>query len=92
MVSAHLPLEMSLFSNPLWYFQNASTCKVLVSYCYNIKDKFCLKISDSYLEKNKSYGCVKNDMLYSDNANIINTRLTISIYLFIIYLCNISRG
>ena len=47
MVNAPLPLKMSLFSNPLWYFQNASTCKV--SYCYNIKDKFCLKISDSYI-------------------------------------------
>ena len=23
MVNAHLPLKMSLFSNPLWYFQNA---------------------------------------------------------------------
>ena len=49
-----------------------------MSYCYNIKDKLCLKISDSYLKKNKSYGCVKNGMLYSDNAKIINTRLTIS--------------
>ena len=53
MVNAHLPLKMSLFSNPLWYFQNAKTCKVLVAYCYNIKDKFCLKISDSYPKKNK---------------------------------------
>ena len=47
MVNEHLPLKMSLFSNPLWHFQNAYTCKVLVSYCYNIKDKFCLKILDS---------------------------------------------
>ena len=23
MVNAHLPLKMSLFSSPLWYFQNA---------------------------------------------------------------------
>ena len=68
MVNAHLPSNMSLFSNPLWYFQNAKTCKVLASYCYNIKDKFCLKISDSYLKMNKSYGCVKNGVLYSDNA------------------------
>ena len=22
MVNAHLPIKMSLFSNPLWYFQN----------------------------------------------------------------------
>ena len=43
---------------------------MLVSYCYNIKDKFCLKISDSYFSTNKSYGCVKNGMLYSDNAKI----------------------
>ena len=49
MVNAHLPLKMSIFSSPLWYFQNAKTFKALVSYCYNIKDKFCLKISDSYL-------------------------------------------
>ena len=50
---------------------------MLVSYCYNIIDEFCLKISDSYLKKNKSYGCVKNGMFYSDNAKNINTRLTI---------------
>ena len=50
-----------------------------VSYCYNIKDKLCLKCSDSYFLKIKSYGCVKNGMLYSDIAKIINTRLTISI-------------
>ena len=82
MVNAHLPLKMSLFSNPLWYFQNILTYKVLMSYCYNIKDKFCLKISDLHLKKNKSYGCVKNGMLYSDNAKIINTLLTISMILY----------
>ena len=49
--------------------------KVLVSYCNNIIDKFCLTISDSYLCKNKSYGCVMNGMLYSDNANIKNMQL-----------------
>ena len=26
---------------------------------------------------NKGYGCVKNGMLYSDNAKIINMRFTI---------------
>ena len=82
MVHAHLPLKMPLFSSPLWYFQNAQTCQVLVSYGYNIKDKFCLKISDSYLLKNKSYGYVKNGMSYSDNAKIINTRLTMSMSLY----------
>ena len=45
----------------------------LVSYCCNIKDKFWLKFSDSYLKKDKSYGCVKNGMLYSDNAKFENT-------------------
>ena len=56
---------------------------MLLSYCYNIKDKFCVKISYSYLKKKKkSYGCVKNDMLYSDNAKIVNTRLTISMSLY----------
>ena len=55
---------------------------MLVSYCYNIKDKFCLNFSDSYLKKNKSNGCVKNDMLYSYNAKIINTRLTFSMIHF----------
>ena len=47
--------------------------RTIVSYCYNIKDKICLKISDSYLLENISYGYVKNGMLYSDNAKIINT-------------------
>ena len=82
MVNAHLPLKTSLFSNPLLYFQNAYTCKVLVSYCYNIKEKFCLKISDSYPKKNKIYGCVKNGMLYSDNTKIIHLGLTISMILY----------
>ena len=54
---------------------------MLVSYCYNIKDKFCLTISDSYLKKNKSYGCVKNGVLYSDNAKIISTHKTICLIL-----------
>ena len=76
MVNEHLSLKLSLFHIPLWCFQNADTCKVLVLYCYNIKDK-CLKISDSYLYKNKSYGCVKNGMLYSDDAKIKNTRLAL---------------
>ena len=77
MVNAHVPLKQSLFSTPLWCFQKAKTCKVLVSYRNNIKDKFSLKISDSYLLKNESYGCVKNGMLYSDSAKITNPRLTI---------------
>ena len=47
MVNALLSLKKSLFSNPLWYFQNTKTCKVFVPYCYNIKEEFCLKISDS---------------------------------------------
>ena len=55
---------------------------MLMSYCYNIKDKLCLNNSDSYLIKNKSYGCVKNGILYRDNAKIINTRLTISMILY----------
>ena len=49
MVNAHLSINMSILSYPLCFFQNAKTCKVLVSYCYNIKDKFYLKVSDSYL-------------------------------------------
>ena len=53
-----------------------------MSYCYNIKDKFCLKIWDSYLQKNKSNGCVKNGMVYNENAKIINTWLTISMILY----------
>ena len=40
---------------------------------------FCLKISDEYLLWNKSYRCVKNGMLYSENAKIMNRRLTISV-------------
>ena len=82
MVNAHLPLKLSLFFYPLWDFQNALTCKVLVSYYYKIKDKFCLKISDSYLYRAKNYGCVKKGMLYSDNEKIINTRLTITLILY----------
>ena len=39
MGNAHLPLKMSLFSTPFWYFKNAKTYRVLVSYCYNIYDK-----------------------------------------------------
>ena len=41
-----------------------------------------MKISDSYLKKNKSYGCVKNGMLYSDYAKIIDSRLTISLIFY----------
>ena len=37
------------------------------------------EIPDEYLEWNKSYRGVKNGMLYSENAKIINMRLTISI-------------
>ena len=55
---------------------------MLESRCYNFKDKFCLKISDSYLFKNKYYDCVKNGMLYSDNAKLINTRLTFTLILY----------
>ena len=40
---------------------------------------FCLKNSDECLKWNKSYGGVKNGMLYSENAKIINRRLTISV-------------
>ena len=40
---------------------------------------FCLKFSDEYLEWNKSYVGVKNGMLYGENAEIINMRLTISV-------------
>ena len=40
---------------------------------------FCLKISDGCLYSNKSYGGVKNGMLYSENAKIINRRLSISV-------------
>ena len=39
----------------------------------------CLTNSDEYLQYNKSYGGVKNGMLYSENAKIINRRLTISV-------------
>ena len=46
MVNAHLPLKMPL---SLAHYDIIKTWKVLVSHCYNIKDKFCLKISDSYL-------------------------------------------
>ena len=52
---------------------------MLVTCCYNTKDMFCLKISDECLERYKSYGGVKNGMLYSENAKIINMRLTISV-------------
>ena len=41
-----------------------------------------MKISDSYLKKNKSYGFVKNGLLYSDKANIINMRLTFTMMLY----------
>ena len=30
----------------------------------------------------KSYGCVKNGLFYSENAKIINTRLTFTMILF----------
>ena len=40
---------------------------------------FCLKISGECLQWNKSYGGVKNGMLYSENAKIINMRLSISV-------------
>ena len=42
-------------------------------------------LSDNFrfiFQKDKSYGCVKNGMLYSDNAKIINTQLTISMILY----------
>ena len=65
-------LDMYSVSVILLQYQSKLVCK----------GKFCLKISDSYLKKNKSYGCVKNGMLYSDNAKIINTRLTISMILY----------
>ena len=35
---------------------------MLVSYCYNTKDKFCMKMADSYLLKNNSIGCVNDGM------------------------------
>ena len=79
MVNAHLPPKMSRFSTPLWHFQTDKRCKLLVSYCCNTKDMFCLKISDEYPKWNKSNGGVKNDMLYSENAKIINMRLTIAV-------------
>ena len=46
--NAHSPLKMSRFSTPLWHFQTDRRCLLLVSYCYNTKDMFCLKISDEY--------------------------------------------
>ena len=66
--NAHSLLKMSRFSTPLWHFQTDRRCILLVSYCYNTKDMFCLKISDEYLLWNKSYGGVKNGMLYSENV------------------------
>ena len=66
--------KMSRFSAPLWHFQIDKKYKLLTSYCYNTKDMFCLNISDEYLQWNKSYGGVKNGMLYSENAKIINMR------------------
>ena len=65
MVNAHLPLKMSLIPGALWYFLNALTCKLFVSYFYHIKDKFCLKMSDLYLKK-KVIG-----KLYSDSAKLL---------------------
>ena len=38
-----------------------------------------MKISDEYLLWNKSYGGVKNGMLYSENAKIINMQITMSV-------------
>ena len=73
------PLKISPFSNPMWNFQIAMSCTWLRSYCYNTKNKFCLKASHEYLQKNKSYGGVKNGMLYSENVKIINMRFTISV-------------
>ena len=46
--NAHAPLKISRFSTPLWHFQTDRSCILLVSYCYNTKDMFCLKISDEY--------------------------------------------
>ena len=46
--NAHSPLKMSRFSTPLWHFQTDRRCLLLLSYCYNTKDMFCLKISDEY--------------------------------------------
>ena len=81
MVNAYLPLKCP-YSIPHYDVFKMLRHVLLVSYCYNIKDKFCLKISDSYLYKNKSYGCVKNGMLCSDNAKIKNTRIAISMILY----------
>ena len=47
--NAHSPLKMSRFSTPLWHFQTDRRCLLLVSYCCNTKDMFCLKISNEYL-------------------------------------------
>ena len=77
--NAHSPLKNSRFSTPLWHFQTDRRCILLLSYCYNTKDMFCLKISNEYFKWNKSYGGVKNGMLYSENVKIINMRLTISV-------------
>ena len=48
MVNAHKPLKRP-YSLAHYGIFKALRHVVLVSYCYNIKDKFCLKISDSYL-------------------------------------------
>ena len=78
MVNAHLPLKCPYSLAHYYIFKTLRHIKVLASYRYNIKDKFCLKKSDSY----QSYRCKKNGMLYSDNAKIMNTRLTISMVLY----------
>ena len=73
------PQKKSRFSTPLWHFQTDRRCKLLVLHCYNTEDMFCLKISDEYLLWNKSYGGVKNGMLYSENAKIIYMQITMSV-------------
>ena len=77
--NAHLPLKISQFSIPLWHFQTDKRCHLLVSNYYNTKLMLRLKISDGYLQWNKSYGGVKNGMLYSKNAKNKNMLLTISV-------------
>ena len=53
---------------------------MLASYCYKNINMPCLKTSDEYLLESNSYESVKNGMLYnSENAKIINMRITISV-------------
>ena len=78
MVNAHLPLKCpdSLPHCGIFKLIRDVNC-----YCHfvTIPKMFCLKISYEYHEWNKNYGGVKNGMLYSENAKIINKRLTISV-------------